>query len=406
MAFYNSFYSIPYLVVFSLLFIMSIKVLPADNIKTISSINTVIIYAICLLMIIFIGFRGFIYTDWHAYYRVFDQTPTFFSSEEEIDLFYRNNAEWNKGYLVYSILCKTIFRTYTLFQAFSFIIDFIILNSVFSRYFKNPQMKVMAFAFFFIFGGVLGFGIEINLMRNAKAIMLFLISLKYLEEKRFLPFLLLNILGFYFHSISIILIFTYFFLRKRIPKYCLIVIFFFGNVVYLLHIEWLKNLLLLLNQTIKTPLYTMIDVYLRSKKYGSEWGLSIGFLERTFSFFLVLFMENKLIEKNKSNIIIINSFYVFIFIYLYCSEMSIILNRVGLLFIYGYWILFPQIYELLSKNYKKFFLIVFFLYGVLKCLTCNNILYYYENFLVPHLDYDQRWNYNSAFTRMLDNKIK
>lgn len=401
MAFFNYSYSIPYVMVFFIVFCLSMKFVNTNNRILIKHSELFIVYSLCLIFAVFVGLRGFIYTDWQSYYRAFENTPSLLDSKETRDFFLNKYSFWGKGYLYYLIVSKSIFHNYAIYQLFSFLIDFIILFYFFKEYLVSNQLIVMGFLLFYVFGGVLGFGIEVNLMRNSKSIMFFLISIKYLQQRNFFKFLILNIIGIMFHTTAILFIPLYFVLIKRIPKRIILLFFIIGNIIFLLHIAWLKELLALFNSIITTPLSPLIDVYLRTTKYNGEYGLSIGFLERSFSFVLVYCFEKKIIGLNQKNRIFINSFYLYCFIYLYCSEMSIILDRVGLLFIYSYWILFPQIYALLSPRNKNIYLIAFFLYGLLKCLMCKNVLFYYESFLLPHMDYYTRQNITQAFNRYM-----
>ncbi|AEE15884.1 hypothetical protein Trebr_0440 [Treponema brennaborense DSM 12168] len=363
------------------------------------------LYALFFIFIFFIGFRGYIYTDWNVYGKVFEETPSFFSIREKRDNFLKKHDSWNIGYLYFTIFCKTISSNYFVFQAISFIIDFIILYYFFKYYFIDIKLIFMSFVFFFLFGGVLGFGLEVNLMRNAKAMMCFLVSIRYIEKKKIQFFLFLNLLGFTFHTIALLFLPFYFILNKSFPRRLILLLFIIGNGIYLLHIQWLKEFLQFFNESIHTPFYSLIEVYLRMKKYSGEWGLSVGYIERTFSFLAVFLFEKRLLEHNKKNKIIINSFYIFIFIYLYCSEISIILNRVGLLFSFGYWILFPQIYFLTSGKRKKYFLLIFLIYGLLKCSTCNSLFFHYENALLPHKTYEQRYPLMKNFSNYLDDQL-
>ena len=404
MAYYSFSYSFPYIFFFVFLFLMSINFSNTYDLEIKKSVNSLFFYTLYFSFIFFIGFRGFIYTDWGKYYDVFMKTPSFFSDKTIKENFFINYKEWNKGYVYFTMFFKTFLPNYFLFQAISFYIDFVILFNFFKRYLNNIHLIIMAFAFFFLFNGVLGFGIEVNLMRNAKSIMCFLLSIRFIENRKFLPFLLLNLLGYLFHTTALIFLPLYFILRNKISKKVILVLFVIGNLFYLLQIQWLKELLRFINTTVHSPFFDLIEVYLRMEKYSGAWGLSIGYLERTFSFFLIYFFQDKLIKYNDKNQILINSFYIFIFIYLFCSEMSIILNRVGLLFSFGYWVIYPQIYYLLSNKKKIYFLIIFLFYGILKCSACDNVLFWYENALLPHKSYEQRYPIMNEFNRYIDSK--
>lgn len=405
MKFYDMYYSIPYIFFFVLTFVFSIGINNKNHsIQIYKSGNLFLVYSVSFFFVFFIGFRGFIYTDWSRYYEAYVDTPTIFSSASRLKLFLKNYNNWGVGFLWYSILIKTICSNYFFFQFISFLIDYLILFVFLHRYLIKTQLVSLAFLFFFLFGGVLGFGIEVNLLRNSKAIMLFLLSVKYIEIKKLIPFLFLNFLGFTFHSTALLFIPLYFILTKNIARKLIFIIFLIGNLVYFLELEWIKEFLRFINNSIHTPFYDLIEVYLRMQKYSGKWGFTIGFIERSFTFFLVFFFEKKLVSYNSKNNLVIKSLYIYCFVYLYCSEMSIILNRVGLLFIFSYWIIYPQIYMLLSNKKKYLFLVILLLYGILKCATCNSVLFYYENALLPHKSFNQRYYIMNQFNRFFDQR--
>lgn len=69
-------------------------------------------------------------------------------------------------------------------------------------------------------------------------------------------------------------------------------------------------------------------------------------------------------------------FFIYVFIYLYCSEFSIITQRVPLLFVLSYTIIYPQIFACFtSLKTKRYFLVVFVLYSVLKLAESNNEIF-------------------------------
>ncbi|MGL5759928.1 MAG: EpsG family protein, partial [Cetobacterium sp.] len=88
-----------------------------------------------------------------------------------------------------------------------------------------------------------------------------------------------------------------------------------------------------------------------------------------------------------------NSAYIWIFIFLFTSELSIVSLRIGILFIYGAWLVLTRAIENV-KNKKNLIIII--------CLLCfvriyrsmifpgNKINYKYENAIFNKLDYKKR----------------
>jgi hypothetical protein len=230
--------------------------------------------------------------------------------------------------------------------------------------------------------------------------MLFLISLKSLEERNIVKYMLLNSLGAVFHISAIIYIPLYFLLDKKINKFIILTIFVVGNIIYLLQIEWLKMFLLSIISIIPGRMGFLIEKYLSSDFYSNSYGISIGYLERSFSFILIYSLSKKLYGINKNNRIYINIFYLYCFIFLYFSEMKIILQRVAILFVFPYWILYPQLYSLIEKKLKLLFLLILFIYGLLKTWQSNNhILALYDNVLFPYSSFQER---EVIFRRYID----
>ena len=187
---------------------MYVNLIPLYKINSSSSYKYTIWlqqFFIIVLMVVFFGFRGFIYTDWLNYYQVYDASPSLINGAYPIKLFFEK--PWEKGFLFYMIVCKTISSNYFFFQFVSCTIDFIILFNFFKRII--PEYIIFGFILFVLFSGIT---IEFNLLRNSKAIMLFLISLKYIEEKNFVKYLILNSIGCLFHTTALLYLPLYFFL--------------------------------------------------------------------------------------------------------------------------------------------------------------------------------------------------
>jgi hypothetical protein len=90
-------------------------------------------------------------------------------------------------------------------------------------------------------------------------------------------------------------------------------------------------------------------------------------------------------------LVVLNSFYLYSFIFLFFTEITIVTERVPALFIFSYWVLYPQIYALIQKNKKVSFLILFLFYGLIKIVLGYNILpAQYDNILFKHKTYQER----------------
>jgi hypothetical protein len=334
-------------------------------------------------MIVFFGFRGYVLLDWHTYSRSYDNSPTLFDNFIIIEKFLNNG--WEKGFLVYMIICKTISSNYLFFQFISFIIDYIIIFYFFKR--VIPENVILCLVFFILFNGIL---LEFHLLRNIKGILLFILSIKYIEKRIFSKFFLINIVGALFHISSLLFIPMFFILNKKIPGQIIFIAFLVGNLLFLLRVEWLKYFLS--NISIPGRLGDIIYKYLTAtSKYSQAFVLSIGYLERCFSFLLVFYFSKKIIKTDKNNNIYINAFYIYIFIYIFFYEMFIFIERVAVLFVFSYWIVYPMIYATISKRKKYIFILILLFYGILKFGSgYNKYYFYYDNVLFPYKSIKER----------------
>jgi hypothetical protein len=244
----------------------------------------------------------------------------------------------------------------------------------------------MGFLFFFIFYGV---EIEANLLRNSKSIMLFLISIKYIGRKNIIQYMGLNIIGALFHTSSLIYLPLYFVLNKCWPRIVILFVYFVGNIIFLLSFDWILGLLSTISKFNGLRILALLRIYTNPEKLG-QYGFSIGYFERQLTFFLIFLLYNKLIKENRMNIIFVNIMYVYLFLYLYCYEVFNIVKRIPLLFICSYWILYPQIYKILSKERKTVFLISILIYGSLRIMQGYTLVHSYENVLLNHSSFNER----------------
>jgi hypothetical protein len=344
--------------------------------------NTILcFYGFALFVFVFIGCRGLIGTDWLNYYPFFQKAPSFVSDIDEIKNFV-SHSYFEKGYAIYTVLCKTVSSNYFVFQLISFLLDFLVLHSFFRRYAKRYYF--LAWAFYFIFQGYI---IELIILRNAKSIMCFLISIQYIHKKQWLKYYAMNFIGILFHISAIFYLPIYFLCRLKLSKRLELIVFIIGNIVYLLQIEWLKTILLRIVTIWDNHYSGLIERYINSDLYSVSYGITIGYVERTITFILFYFNYKKLIMHDKNMDVFWYLFLIYIYVYLFCSEFFIILERIPNLFVCSYWILYPNFFRVLKHGAKYLFIVMIILYGVLKMLSLFNLPWAsYENVLFDTID--------------------
>lgn len=385
-------YSIPYLLY--LMVLVGLMFVEFRRIKL--ELDTSYIRWLTILsFLIFFGLRGFVFTDWIIYYSIFDKLPTIWdggleslmnvSEAFEADLEV-GKAGYEMGFIVTTFIFKSLIPNYFVWMFANVLVDIWLLDKFIRRF--SPYY-VMAFVVFIAMGGLL---IECNLIRNIKAILLFMISLKYLEERRLLSYLILNGIGVLFHSSAIIFLPLYFFLHKECPKWLMWAIFILGNVIFLLQIGYLQPLMLSFADMVGGRLGVQIKIYFALDLYSQPYGISIGYLERLITFLLLIVFKDALIERSKHNIILINIYIVYFIIFFYFSEVRIAVDRLTLLFIFSYWVLFPQLYQLIRHITVKWAVvsIIILFCGLKTSLLSSNIFARYDNLLTGIESYEVR----------------
>lgn len=383
-------YSVPYVIVF---FILALLILPVTNSrKDVLNYDAIKFLILSFFVLVIIGMRTYLNTDWIEYKPVFDSLPVFGDSDFFVK--FKENAYASCIlYTLFGIISKSIYNSYFLFQFLCILFDYLLWIKIL----KNENIKNELFFMFFFFQFLFfGFALEVNLLRNVKAIVLFVYSIKYIKQRKIGKYMLLNLCGMLFHTSAMIFFPLYFVLNKKINKYFLFILFVLGSIIYLFKINWFMPFLRFMLNVLPLPkefyiVSKLLDA-LWQKGLTSRFGSIFGYLERAVTFILFFIYRDKIIEKKDNNICYLNCLYFYVFIYFFCSEFSYIVVRVGNLFVFSYWFLYPQLYKLLKNNWKKIFLICFLGYGFFKIRSeYNSKLFLYESALSEKSQtYEQR----------------
>lgn len=387
-------YSIPYLLF--LLFLVVLMFLEFRNLKFGKDIKY-IRWGVWTGFLFFFGLRGFVFTDWLIYYDFFEKIPSIWDGglskviNGDVMQTFESDASVGKagyelGFVYSTLIFKSIIPNYFIWIFCNVLVDLIFLDIIFRRY--SPYY-VMSFILFVALGGLI---IECNLIRNVKAILFFIFSLKYIQERRIIPYMAINLLGCLFHSSAVVFLPLYFFLHKECPKWLMWSIFVVGNIICLMQISYLKPIMLSFAEIIGGRLGVQIKIYFALDLYSQAYGISVGFIERVFTFLMLIFFQQKLVERNKQNILIINIYILYFVVYFYFSEIMIAVERLTLLFVFSYWLLYPELYAIIKTNVNKlicFMLLV--LFCVMKTsLTSSNIFARYDNILFGIENFESR----------------
>ena len=333
-----------------------------------------------ILLIGFLGLRGFIGWDWWAYYPSYNNLPSGFNYEI--------------GYEIWSNIFYKIGLSYHHFTFINTVADILILAYVLKKYSKYPIFSM------FLFLAVQGLSFEVDLLRNAKAVLLFIISIQFIKERKIIPFLILNILGMTFHISSIIYLPMYFILNRNYSRKIILPLIILGNIYYLLDTKIFIHILEYMSYVLPAAVGGKITSYLSIIPQNYKLPIGTLYFERLVTFIMVfVFLHKEKGSREKENpysLIMENSFYIFYLIFLFTSEFFIASTRIGILFIYANWFLWGDIIENLRNTKIK---VAVFLIAILIGgnriynhfdFNGNKILYRYENIITDHKSYEEK----------------
>lgn len=337
------------------------------------------------ILVIFFGTRAFIGYDWYNYKPNFEQSQNIFELIK--NGFVKNGFE--KGYQFYCGTIKLLTSNYINFNFINTIIDFILIYFIFKRYSNFPVLSLL------IFFGVYGVALEIDMIRNVKSILLFILSIEYIENRKIFPFIALNLLGFLFHTTSILYLPMYFILKIKWNKIFIFVLFILGNIYYFSNLRVIINGIDKIKDMLPGGIGSKIASYISIVPKDFPLGVSLFYIERVI-LFIIVFLLSKRISEKRYGTILCNSLFLSVFIFLYGAELSVITLRIGLLFIYSYWFIIPMMFDLKSVAIVK--IAVFILAILVSLFRLNNQInfegnkkvYLYENIFLKHQSLEER----------------
>lgn len=324
----------------------------------------------------FVGLRGHIMSDFIIYFPYFNNFPDLFHLTPQAFL-----NRFEPGFNFYTAFIKLFTDNYFVWVAINTLIDLIVISWFFKKYSKST---ILSLIFFIAFNGL---SIEFNLYRNIKAIDLFFLSVPYLLDRKFLPYLLLNLLGTTFHTTSILYIPIYFIITKEFSVWLVWGGFIVSNIVYLFKIGIIGEVVNQIGFIQNLSAYDKITNYIN---HGKEFLFSVGYFERTFSFLIFTYYWSRNRRKDKKVNLFYNSYWIYYCSFLLFYEVVVFTERIPLLFVYSYWILYPNVILTKDKIQNIIRCVVMILVVLKIYASFNQPSSKYENILFGASDYKTR----------------
>ena len=331
---------------------------------------------VSVILFVFFGLRGFIGTDFTNYYGLFINIDNASGSISDFN--------FEIGFLWLTYILKWIWNDFH-FYIFSLTLLHVIPLSVF--FVRQTRNLSLAFIFFLGFRGLI---FEFNLLQNTLSILFFILSLPYLEKKRYFWFILLNSIGASFHLSSLLFIPFIFFINKRFKLKNHIALLIIGNCIYFLAPDLIVRGILWL---IESGSKINFGQYLSYFYNDIPAKLSFGYLERMITITIILVnkkaIEQKLVRAN----IFINMALIYNIVMLLFSSVYVLYDRLSLLFIISFWVLIPHI--ILNNLIKKriyYSIVMLFVCFIKLTLSTQDSVMRYDNLIFKIDSYNKRYS--------------
>lgn len=374
-------YALPYLV---LLLILAVLAVSNDLLSPVLQKR---MWMPCLfVLMVFFGLRAYVGDDWTGYHVVYQFVKP---NDFHLNIFASHSFRFEPGFAILAYLCRFIGGSegYLFFQSVITLIQVVLLVKFFRRYSDNLPLS---FIIFLAMGGLV---MLINTMRNTIAILLFLNGLHYIQERKPLPYFLYCTAALTFHVSSALFFPLYWVLNHRVSKWFYLFLFVLCNAVVLLKIPVLSIGVGTIADMIGGKLARMVAMYIEDEHMmAMSFSLSIGYLERLGTGIIIFLYWDKLLALRKDNVMFINAMILFFCFYFFLSEVREVGRRMSELFIYGYWILWPDLFKCFRTRMLKIgFALFLSAYCSLKVVgTVGYPNTRYENILTGFTPYKQR----------------
>ena len=374
-------YAIPYLI-----FLLLLAVLALSHDRLDEQLRERMWMPCSFLLILFLGLRGYIGDDWTGYHVMFEYVQP---NDFHLNVFASHSFRFEPGVAILAYACRMLAGGdgYLFFQFVITLIQVVLLMRFLRRYSSNLPLGVIIFLM------MSGLIMMINLMRNTIAILIFLNGLHYIEERRPLPYFLVCFAALMFHLSAFIYFPLYFFLHRPFNRWVYLTLFVIGNLIVLFKVPVLSVGATIVAQLIGGKLAVMVKAYLEDQHMAAlSFNISIGSLERLGTGLIVFLYWNKLKAIRPANVMFINALVIFFTFYFFFSEVREVGKRLADLFVFGYWIIWPDLFECFKQRSLKIAFGVFLtIYCILKVIgTVGYPNTKYENILTGYTYYHQR----------------
>lgn len=358
-------YSVPYLLYYSfLLYLYYLQQKKKNFQRQVSAPKNYEALAL-ISYILFFGLRGYVFTDCFQYHEFYEKVGSFSSVMEASEL-----SLYEPGYVLANIFLYYICDEPFFFQFIWTFIDVILLYVILKR--ETGKYFLLAFAFLIPFFE----GVQMNLFRNIKAILIFFWAIKYIREKQMIKYLLAILLAMTFHLTAVLYIPFYFFVNKHIPK-TMLVISCVAVAFYFIGLSSLFSDMVYIGVLMGGKFDRITNSYIDS---AESVGFTFGFIYRLFLLIYFLCLYKKLSNKNQ---VMLNVAIIYICCNIFFNDVRVMRDRFAALFALSLPCIIPYVSPSINvQKQKRNFIILNMLFTFAYTYVQNSsIPAKYENLL-------------------------
>lgn len=315
--------------------------------------------------VLFWGLRGFIGTDCFWYYQWFQELNV-----NLVEAF-RDRMDLEPGYITYAYIFKYhLWNNFHAFIFFSTLLNALFLHFIFKK--SGFNIYILSFAIFVAFCA----NSEINNLRNIRAILLFFISIKFIEERRFLPFFLIQIIGLLFHSTSIFYIPLFFILCRNLKKWILPVVI----IGFILVVGKLSPLTTVINRVAELLKGEYLVKALIFMDMDEPKGFSLGAISRLSLGLLLWYYYDKLSVPRQR--IYCNLTLMYLFCFSFFNEIPVFRLRFSMMFAPALCVVIPLFIKYSNYRNRKIVTLYLLLLTISQAIVnFQGSLFHYDNLL-------------------------
>ena len=379
---YSYIYSVPYL--FYAFFLIVLSLCEFNHKMARQTIRNWCIVS----FILFFGFRGFVSWDWINYYPLFESVETIGNIKDQGWLVFIGDSDGlsmvEPGYVLYMSLIKSVWDNWHFFVLVSTLIDIIVFDKFINRFSPFYAFSILMFIVF-------SMGMEFNVLRNTKAIVVFLLSLDAIYQRNWCKLFIFSLLGFSFHNSYLVYVLFYFVGTKDFGTKIWWFIFISCNIFYWTQISVFSSILMPLIHSLGGVIAQKVEFYSSIDIYSMARGFSLGYIMRIITFILIVCNYRRIISLNKKLILILNVYLLYFITNVGLTDMSVFCDRMEISLGFSMWILYPILGLIYQDKNRLLFLAFIFTYSMLRVpLQRDNVMEHYENILFGADDYETR----------------